>query len=262
MREEPVISGGVLKLALVLLVAGGLGAGVYAIAGGEIDLPELPDLPEIETTGEATQIEEGNFEETTLGDDEDSEPAAGSFTSAGLAEALGAVRDELGNVALTRVIVNELQTQFIVRRGDDVDAYSYRHEGGELIRENASITISGNASLADFAFPLAAVDASAVNRMLSAARKLSGAADFSPSALTLERGIPFGERALRWTIGAEGVGRFLTYRAGADGRGVEDVGGGGTEIPPSAREARELNDCIADAGDDTEAIFDCLSRFQ
>jgi len=262
MRQDPIISGGVLKLALVLLVAGGLGAGAYAIAGGDIDLPDLPDLPEIETAGETTQIEQGNLEDTTLGGDEGSDEPAGPFTSAALAEALAALRDELGDVELTRLTVNEVQTQFIVRRGDGIESYGVRGDSGDLVREDASITITGNASIADFAFPLAAVQASSVNRMLSAARRLSGAGDFTPTVLTLERGIPFGERALRWTISAEGGGRFLTYRAEADGRGVEDVGGGGTEIPPSAQEARELNECIAEAGDDTDAILECLDRFQ
>jgi hypothetical protein len=262
MREEPVISGGVLKLALVLLVAGGLGVGAYAVAGGGLDLPDLPDLPEIETAGETTQIEEGDFEDTNLGEDDGSGEAAAPFTSAGLAAALAAVRDEIGNVELTRLTVNEAQTQLLVRRGNGIEAYTVSGRSGDLIRENASITISGDASVADFAFPLAGVQAAAVDRMVSAARKKSGDPDFRPTVLTLERGIPVGERALRWTISAEGGGRFLTYRAEADGRGVEDAGGGGTEIPPSAQEARRLNECIADAGDDTDAVFACLDDFE
>lgn len=63
MREEPVISGAIVKVALVLLVAGGLGAGAYALAGGGIDV-DLPDLPEIDTSTEPVT----NFETTTLRD--------------------------------------------------------------------------------------------------------------------------------------------------------------------------------------------------
>ena len=54
----------------------------------------------------------------------------------------------------------------------------------------ATVTISGNVTLEDFAFGLAAVDPDAIDRMLAAARKRSGAADFEPSVLVLERAIP------------------------------------------------------------------------
>ncbi len=53
MREEPIISRAVVRAALVILVAGALGVGAYALVGGEIDV-NLPDLPEIDletTTG-------------------------------------------------------------------------------------------------------------------------------------------------------------------------------------------------------------------
>jgi hypothetical protein len=258
MREDPIISGGVLKLALVLLIAAGLGVGAYAVVGDGLDI-DLPDLPEIETAGETTVLEEGNYVDTTLG--EEGDPSDGPFTSEALAEALAAVRDELGEPELTRLTVNETQTQLIIRRGDGIESYSFT-SSGDLIREDASITITGNAEIADFAFPLASVKPAAVDRMVSAARKMSGEADFEPTVLSLERGIPFGDRELRWTISAEGGGRFLTYRAEADGRGVEDVGNGGTEIPPSAQEARKLNECIAEAGEDTDAVFACLSEFR
>lgn len=66
MREEPVISGAIVKLALVLLVAGGIGAGAYALAGGGIDV-DLPDLPEIDTSTEpVTNLENTTLENTTI----------------------------------------------------------------------------------------------------------------------------------------------------------------------------------------------------
>jgi len=255
MRPDPVFSGGILKAALVVLAAVGLGAGAYALAGGGVDV-DLPDLPDIDTTAETTELEEGNYVDTTLGTGDRPD----EFTSAGLADALARLREEVGEVELTRLTVNEAQTQFFVRRGDGIEAYSYR--GGKLIHENATIRITGNATVADFAFPTESVQPSAVDRMLRAARKKSGANDFTPTVLSLERGIPFGERELTWTISAEGGGRFLTYRADADGRNVRDVGGTDAPIPPSVDEARELNECISNAGDDTNAIFDCLQKFQ
>jgi hypothetical protein len=255
MRPDPVFSGGVLKAALIVLVAVGLGAGAYALAGGGVGI-DLPDLPDIDTTAETTVLEEGNYVDTTLGTGDRPD----EFTSAGLDDALGKLREEVGETELTRLTVNEAQTQFFVRRGDGVEAYSYRN--GKLIHENATIRVTGDATVADFAFPSESVQASAVDRMLKAAQKKSGAADFEPTVLSLERGIPIGERELSWTISAEGGGRFLTYRADADGSNVTDVGGTDTPIPPSVDEARELNECISNADDDTDAIFECLQKFQ
>jgi hypothetical protein len=211
-REEPIISGAVVKAALVLLVAGALGVGGYALVGDGIDV-DLPDLPDIETIGETTEAV--TLEETTLEETAPEPPAAAPdpFTSTGFASALGQVRDAAGaDAQLTRLTVNEVQTQFVVRRGDGVEAYSVRADDGELERADATITISGEATIRDFAFALDSVDPAAIDRMLGAARKRSGAADFEPSVLSLERAIPFGSRALGWTINARGGGRNLLYR--------------------------------------------------
>jgi hypothetical protein len=155
-----------------------------------------------------------------------------------------------------------VQTQLIVRRGDGVEAYSVRADSGELDREEATITISGEASIEDFAFSLDAIDPGSIDRMLAAARKQSGDEDFEPTVLSLERGIPFGRRALEWTINAQGGGRNLLYRADADGGSVRNEGGKGSGIPPAAVEAEKLNECIEAAGENPEEIFACLDRFQ
>jgi hypothetical protein len=265
LKEEPVFSGGVVKLILVLVVAAGLGFGAYALAGGGVDLPDLPDLPDVNTDSsdsEVTNLENTTIEgETTLGETEPPE-SVDPFTTAGFAQAIATVRDAVGDVELTQITINDVQTQFIVRRGDGIESFSVRSDSDELVRESATITISGNATIDDFAFPLKGVQASAVDRMLSAAKKLSGAADFRPSTLLLERSIPTGSRALEWTINAQGDGSYLTYRAGADGKGVHDVGGAGPKIPEAARKAQRLNDCIEAAGDDTDAIFSCLDKYR
>jgi len=133
---------------------------------------------------------------------------------------LSRFRDEVGASAeLTRLLVNDVRTQLIVRRGDGVEAYSVRSDSGELVREDATITISGGATLDDFAYPLAAVKPAAIDRMLGTAGRRSGAADFEPGVLTLERAIPFGSRRLEWTINAEGGGRYLLFRANSEGAG-------------------------------------------
>lgn len=262
MRQDPIFSGGAVKVALFLLVAAVLGVGAYAIVGENIDI-DLPDLPEIDT-GEVTNLQSTNLEATTIGGDQPPPAAVEEpFSTAGFGAALAQVKGEVGASAeLTRLFINGTQTQFIVRRGgDSVEAYSVRSDSGELAREDATISITGNASLDDFAFPLGAVKPAAIDRMLAAARKQSGAGDFEPTVLTLERGIAFGQRALEWTINAQGGGRYLLYRADADGTEVRNEGGQGTEIPEAAQEAQKLNDCIQDANNDPEAIFACLDKF-
>jgi hypothetical protein len=260
-REDPVIPSGLGKVLGVLLVIALLGGGAYVLAGDRIDL-DLPDLPDLETSG-VTTLENTDLSETTInGGQEPGSGAVDPFTSAGFAAALTELRGAVGDSAeLTRLFVNNVQTQFIVRRGDGVEAYSVRSDSGELTREDATISISGGATIADFAYPLGAVKPAAIDRMLASARKLSGASDFRPGVLALERAIPFGEQRLGWTINAQGKGRYLLYRADADGRGVRNEGGEGIAVPPAALEAQKLNDCIADAGEDTEKIFRCLEDF-
>ena len=70
MNEEPVISRAVVKAALVLLVAAGIGAGVYALAEGSIELPDI----DLETTGDVTSLESTTLEDTTIGGDEPPKP--------------------------------------------------------------------------------------------------------------------------------------------------------------------------------------------
>jgi hypothetical protein len=260
MNEEPIISPGVLKVLGVILVAAVLGGGAYALAKGGIDLPDI-DLDT--TTGDVTTLENTNLEDTTIGGDEAEPAIADPFTSAGFGMAVQQMRDEAGSgTQLTRLFVNDVQTQFIVLSGENVDAYSVRADTGELDRQDATVTVSGNATLQDFAFALDGVDPAAVDRMLSAARKQSGASDFRPTVLSLERRIPFGERKLEWTINAQGNGRSLLFRANADGTQVRNEGGEGVKIPQGALDAQKLQDCIKQAGGDTDQILACFDEFQ
>ena len=133
MREDPIISGGLFKLLLVLLVAAGLGIGAFAIAGDGVDI-DLPDLPEVDS-GQVTNIDTPtNLQDTTIGVEDPGE-SLDPFTSAGFATALARVGDAAGDDAqLTRLFVNGTQTQFIVRDGGDgVEAYSVRADSGELV---------------------------------------------------------------------------------------------------------------------------------
>jgi hypothetical protein len=64
MREEPIISGAWVKAALVILVGGALGVGAYVLVSGvDIELPDLPDIEEIDRGGSgAQQVHSGGRE--------------------------------------------------------------------------------------------------------------------------------------------------------------------------------------------------------
>ena len=152
---------------------------------------------------------------------------------------------------MTRVSVNDTQTQFSVRRGDEIEVYSVRADGGDLSTQDATVTITGTATLADFAFPLDAVDPAAVDRMLGeAARQVATRASIRPCLTWSARSR--SARGARLDDQRRGRDRNLTYRAAADGGQVKDVGGGGTAIPPQAKAAEQLNDCIQAAGTDID----------
>jgi hypothetical protein len=259
-KEDPVISSGVLKVVLAVIAAGVLGIAAFAFAADRIDI-DLPDLPEVDTVGDGTPT---NLENTTIEEGNLSgAPTLELFTTAGFAQALDQVKAEVGSGReLTRLFINDVQTQFIVRSGDGVEALSVRADTGELHRNDATITISGSAEISDFAFPLDGVDPAAIDRMLTAVERESGDDDLRPTVLSLERGIPFGRRALEWTINAQAGGRYLLYRAAADGTKVRNEGGEGTPIPPAAAEAQELSDCIQGAGSDPEKILACIERLE
>ena len=65
MRQDPIVSGGWIKAALVILVAGALGVGAYVLASG-VDI-NLPDLPDTSTSGAETTLSNTTLEDTTIG---------------------------------------------------------------------------------------------------------------------------------------------------------------------------------------------------
>jgi hypothetical protein len=276
-RPDPVFSGDVLKAAALFVVAIAIGAAAIGVATGSIAV-HLPDinLPDGDTAT-TTNLTDTSLSDTTINGPEPAaevdpvEPAPGApataaaanpFSGPSLAEAVRRVLAETGpRGEVTRAFINEVQTQFVVRTGGkNVKAYEVLTTG-DLVTQDASVTISGTATIDDFAFKIAAIKPAAVDRMLARAKHLSGAADFRPSVLSLERDLSGGLKPPEWTINAEGRRRYLTFKADLNGSHVRNVGGKGVEIPQAALDARKLNDCIQGAGEDFDQIQACFDEF-
>jgi hypothetical protein len=269
-KPDPVFSGDAFKAAALMVVALVIGVGVWAVASDNLNV-SLPDvnLPD-NSSSPSTNLQNTDLSNTTIDPSAEpvtkpsapANPVGDPFSSAGLSQSIAAIKSQIGGGRqLTSLTINDVQTQFIVRRGKDIEAWSVRADDGSMTRQDASISISGNATIKDFAFKLDAVDPAAVNRMLARTRKLSGAQDLKPTVLRLERDLTGGQKPPEWTINAEGNGRYLTYKANAKGGAVKNIGGDGVEIPQAAIEARKLNDCIKAAGTDTNAISACFKAF-
>jgi hypothetical protein len=269
-KPDPVFSGDAFKAAALLVVALVIGVGVWAVASDTLSV-SLPDvnLPD-NGNGQTTNLQNTDLSNTTIDPSAKpvtkpsapANPVGDTFSSAGLSRSIAAVKSQVGGGRdLTSLTINETQTQFIVRRGRDIEAWSVRADDGSITRQNASISISGNATIADFAFKLDSVRPAAVDRMLAATRKASGTPDLKPTVLRLERDLSGGLKPPEWAINAEGKGRYLTYRANVNGGAITNIGGAGVQIPQAAIAARKLNDCILAANHDSGAIQKCFRDF-
>jgi hypothetical protein len=269
-KPDPVFSGDAFKAAALMIVALVIGVGVWAVASDNLNV-SLPDvnLPD-NSSSPSTNLQDTDLSNTTIDPSArpvtkpsaPANPVGDPFSSAGLSHSIAAVKSQIGGGRqLTSLSINDVQTQFIVRRGNDIEAWSVRADDGSITRQDASISISGNATIANFAFKLDAVKPGAVDRMLAATRKASGAPDLRPTVLRLARDLSTGLKPPEWTINVEGKGRYLTYRANANGGAVSNIGGDGVQIPQAAIEARKLNDCIQAASSDTDAIQKCFQGF-
>jgi hypothetical protein len=274
-KPDPVFSGEVLKAAALLVVSIAIGGAAVAVATGNLSI-HLPDinLPDTDT-GASTALSNTDLSNTTInGPDPEAKPepapepgvaapVTDQFRSEAFSAAISRIAAETGGreTEVTRALINDSQTQFTVRTGgQNVKAYEVL-TSGDLVTQDASLTITGTATIGDFAFKLGAIKPAAVDRMLARAKRLSGAGDFRPSVLSLERDLSAGLKPPEWTINAEGGGRYLTFRAALNGSRMRNIGGKGVEIPQAAIDARKLNDCIQGAEQDFDRIEACFAEF-
>ena len=262
MREDPIISGGLFKALLVVLVAAGLGIGAFAIAGNGVDI-DLPDLPEVDS-GQVTNLDNTTLQDTTINGGDPAEASLDPFTSAGFATALDAVGGAAGaDAQLTRLFVNPIQTQFIVRRGaDGIEAYSVRADSGELVREDATISHLRQRDARRLRVPARPVSSRLPSTACWPRRASTAAPRTSSPRCSASSGPSPSDRAScagRSTPRPAGATCSIARRPTAATCATRVARE--PQIPQAAQDAKKLNDCIAAAGSDTDEIFGCLDEF-
>ncbi len=221
---------------------------------------------------------------TACGGDDDSGGGAISnegneelFTSSGFQEALDAAEEDAGDDAgVLQLQITEGGASFKLRDGEQATGFVYT--GGELVDQE--VEIIGGGSLEGQDFPLADIDAAAIDKIVDGVKTESGLGDVQVTVMTLEKSSLDGE--LGWVVNAEGDGRSgLVFNADLDGSnvtsptgaiaGAEDEGDTGTTTPSGtstddgaptapgagADEAQEVAQCVQDAQGDIAKIQEC-----
>jgi hypothetical protein len=270
-KQDPIFSGEAVKAILLLIVALAIGGGAVAVATGDLNL-ELPDIdiPEPSTDPTVT-LSDTSLSDITIDEPEDLvepvpetpaepvPPPANQFDGSALKQAIVQITAELGpQTRASSLTINESQTQFVVLTGKgQVKAYALL-SSGDLVTQDANVTITGNATLDDFSFKLTSVKPDVLDPMIRRAGIKAKTRTFRPTTLRLERDLSAGLKPPEWTINAEGDGRYLTFKADLDGRKVRNIGGAGVQVPQAVIDARELSECIKAAAQDFEQVKACF----
>jgi hypothetical protein len=220
MTEEPIFPGWVKALIALLVIA--VAAVIAAPSIDDIDI----DLDQLTSTGEDT-VEINPGEGITV---DPSEPGPSMLTSAGLREALAAVKADVGETPqLTRLQLSEPFADFHILRGDELGGRrfsSFDHGLTEL-----EVEFIGSDPIELIAYPIARVSVAAPDRILAGLREAVGAADLDLISLDLRRD-PVSN-VLRWevVITRPGIGGEVYYalpdgsRAGRVDSSAEPIAG-------------------------------------
>jgi hypothetical protein len=251
-REEGVFGPGARKfIAWLLAIAAVAGIVVLAL---NVELGDVVD--ELETIGETT--EEAPQPEPAEQPEVEPQP----LNAAGIAAAIAALRDEVGgNPHMVRLRSSPDSIELVIVHEGRPAGYSWAD--GELT-ELPAVVVAGSGPLTKRDFLASTVDPKSLGRLLMGAERESGGRKLEVVNATLEAAVLNPDR-LRWLLNAEAPnGSSIAFEANRDGTGVEQLGSTGPPgagLPPQAREqfrdVEELNDCIEEAGADTEAILDC-----
>lgn len=262
--EEGIVSRGVKRLIFVVLGGLAIGFGVFALVSGL----QSADDKDTAAPVKPAQTPAGATTSPSPPPDKPAEPVSSDipedpFSSESLRLATDLVRREVGGDAeLTKLTINPVLTEFHVRQGNGARGFQLR--AGEDKLQAVLVRVVGTGSLDEFSFPLSKVDPDSVDRMVAEAKRISGAGDFEPNVLALEKALV--NKRLRWLITAEGGGRIgLTYIARPDGRRVNDANTGPRAAPPSVppdveeqfERGRKRLRCVQQAGGDIEKLQRC-----
>jgi hypothetical protein len=256
-REEGIFGPGARKfIAWLLAIAAVAGIVVLAL---NVDLGNVVD--ELETIGETT-TKEDRPEKTEPEPAEQPDVEPEPLNAAGVAAALDALRDEVGgNPDMVRLRSSPESIELVINRDGRPQGYAWAD--GELTALPA-VVVAGTGPLEKRDFLASTVDPKSIGRLVMGAERQSGGRKLEVVNATLEAAVLNPDR-LRWLLNGEAPnGSSIAFQAKPDGTGVEQLGSTGPPgagLPPQAREqfrdVERLNDCIEEAGGDTDAILDC-----
>jgi hypothetical protein len=234
--------------ALVALAA----VAAIAIAALSIDFGDVADELDEESPSGKTDGEPRPQE---------ADPAPPALSTAGLAHAMSALREEVATAPVMLRVLAEPDGIELDVQGEN-QPVGYRWSDGELTELQFVVVVGPM----DAAFPASEVDPGSLGRLLNGAKRHDRGRDLEIVNATLERDMIEGK--LRWVLNEEAPnGANLTFKARPSGRGVQQIGGTGapgTGLPPGTqrqlRDAQARAECFQEAGADTDAILDCANQ--
>jgi hypothetical protein len=182
------------------------------------------------------------------------------FTTAGFQKAFDAVTDKTGeNATVLQVQITSGGADFKLRQGEQATGFVYT--GGDLHDEQVAVVGPGTLEGQDF--PIAQVDPSAIDKIVSGVESESGVSDLKVTVMKLEKSAVDGQ--LKWTINAEGGGRTgLVYNADPDGSNVTSplggLAGGGASTSTTQTDTGTTGGGYGANGKTPQEIAQCLQQ--
>jgi hypothetical protein len=201
-------------------------------------------------------------------------PGPSLLISKNLVQGIAKLKAEQGGdaIELLHVTISPANADFELARGDTAAAYNY-FPNGDL--QSRQVNVSGTGSLAAETFPVAELDPSVVDTLVTDVKTANP--DFSVLNLDLSKDFSASSRngGPLWSISAQGGGRNVGYTAEADGSDFKEPGASSAQPPlssaaspgaasPSAaaavRDAQRKTNCIKKANGNVTRIQACMAK--
>ena len=188
-------------------------------------------------------------------------PAPPALSTAGLAHAMSALREEVGTMPVMLRVLAEPDGIELDVQGDGRPV-GYRWSDGELTELQFVVVVGPK----EGAYPTSEVDPASLGRLLDGAKRHDRGRKLEVVNAALSRDLIEGK--LAWVLNEQAPnGANMTFRARPSGRGIQQIGGTGapgTGLPAQTqrqlRDAQRRAECFQQAGADTDAIIDCADR--